>query len=213
MSRRKGEIIWTTEKIKNGFEKFFKEFGKYPTVLEIDKYLSLPSSRQLQRRWPGGVRYLREELGLDITDFTKGETRSITATSIGERGKDKEREIQKILIEHFGEICVHEQKPYSDYSGRFDFVVYTKNKKFAVDTFFPVHRNSLTGCINSKQKLYKNIDFEIILLQMNENISQEYMDKLLNSKKNPLPKNIKVLNLKNFLDYIKTIESLKINNN
>lgn len=209
---RKGQIFWTVERIKKGFEGFFKEFGRYPTVLEIDKYYGLPSSRQLQRRWPGGVCEVREELGLDITNFTKGKTRSLVSVLIVERNKDKEKEIQKILTDRFGEICVHEQRPFDDYSGRFDFFVYAKNKRFAVDVFFSSGKFSFNSSLNIKRKTYinKNVGLEIIFLQMNENISQEYMNTFLKNKDNPMPQNIKVLNLKNFLDYIKTIEPLKI---
>lgn len=198
--------IWTIEKIKMGFEKFFKEYSRYPTVLEIDSYKHLPSSRQLQRRWQGGVCQLRKELGLKITNFANGEQRSKIATFINKRGTDKERQIQKILIEYFGEICVHEQKPFNNYSGRFDFLVYAQDKKFAIDVFYPIDKFSFIGCLNSKQHLYKNIDFDIILLQMNEDISQEYINEFSKNKKNQLLKNFKVLCVKNFLEYIKTIK-------
>lgn len=208
---RHGEVTWTIEKIKEGFDKFFKKFGRYPTVLEIDSFESLPSSRQLQRIYPGGVRQLRQELGLEITDFTKGKTRSKTAADIGERGRNKEIEVQKILVDYFGEVFVHEQKPFDNYNGRFDFFVYAKNKKFAVDVFFPANNHSFTRCINIKQNIYnKNYGFDIILLQMNNNIFQEYMDKFSRNKDNPLAGNIRLMSLYNFLEYIKTIEPLKI---
>ena len=40
--------IWTIEKIKNGFEKFYAENKKYPTADEINDFNSLPSSRQIE---------------------------------------------------------------------------------------------------------------------------------------------------------------------
>lgn len=206
MLDKRYEITWTIEKIREGFKRFFEENKRYPTTIDIDKCNYLPSSRQIQRRWKGGVRQLRQELNLTETDFTKGKLRSDTATYIGSRGINKEREIQKILIDRFGEICVHEQKPFNNYSGRFDFVVYGKNKKFAVDVFFPIHKNSLTGCINSKQRLYKEINFDVILLQANPEIQQEQLDSLAISKENQLSKNIILLSIENFLKYIEKIE-------
>ncbi len=155
--------IWTIEKIKMGFEKFFKEYDRYPTVLEIDSYKHLPSSRQLQRRWQGGVCQLRKELGLKITNFANGEQRSKIATFINKRGTDKERQIQKILIEYFGEICVHEQKPFNNYSGRFDFLVYAQDKKFAIDVFYPILKNFKVLCVKNFLEYIKTIKPFILL--------------------------------------------------
>lgn len=211
------KITWTEEKIKNGFEKFFEKYGRYPNVLEIDNFLELPSSKQLQRRF-GGVRQLREKLGLSDIDFTTGEHRSRIAKFIGGRGLDKEREIQKILVERFGEMFVHEQKPFNNYVGRLDFVIYTKptrplaikNFKFAIDVFYPSDLYSLAGCINTKQRLYKNLDFGLILLQMNKEISQKQIDDFIAKKKNVLNNNIKVFNYPKFLEFISNLEAIEI---
>jgi len=109
--------MWTDEAIKKGFERFFAEHERYPTTPEIDSSHYLPSSRQLQRRF-GGVPVIRERLGLPISDFTKGSARSEMAINIGERGRKEEQIIYKILTDYFGEVFIHGQKPFNNYSCR-----------------------------------------------------------------------------------------------
>ena len=50
---------WTTERIKDGFERFRKENGRLPIASEIDSLEYLPSARQIQRKF-GGLEKLRE---------------------------------------------------------------------------------------------------------------------------------------------------------
>lgn len=209
MAWTKNKIKEAKNKIKEGFDKFYQEHGRYPTALEIDEYASLPSSRQIQRRF-GGLQNLRKELGLDTLNFTKGSIRSQSAQYIGKRGLDFEREIRKILINKFGEVFVHEQKPFNDYAGRLDFFVYAKNNKFGIDVFFASYKHSLIGCINSKQRLYKNFADKLILLQLNPKIDQKVVDQYLSNKKNTLPSNVSVLSLNKFLKFIQTIQPLQV---
>src|SRR5437870_8408763 len=84
---------WTKENLLSGLNKFYSEFGRYPTALEIDTYEYLPTSRHIQRAFGGLVR-LRSELGLEIADYTKGQTRSAMATLIGQRGNKLERDFE-----------------------------------------------------------------------------------------------------------------------
>lgn len=74
-------------------EKYYNEFGRYPTAHDIDLYPYLPSSRQIQRRF-GGLPELRKQLGIQITDYTRGRTRSNKAAIIGKRGLNYEKDIQ-----------------------------------------------------------------------------------------------------------------------
>lgn len=205
------EIFWTNEKIKSGFEQFFKENGRYPTALEIDKSAHLPSSRQIQRRL-GGLLRIRQIFGLSETNFATGPIRSKTAKNIGQRGLHLEQKIQEILIAHFGEIFVHEQKPFNNYAGRFDFFVYSKDGNFGVDVFFPSDFHSFVGCVNMKQRIYSTVlsKIEILLLQMNEDISQEVMEKFILTKKKQMPPNLKIMNLDNFLKYIKNKQPIEL---
>lgn len=202
-------MTWTKNKIKEGFDKFYQEHGRYPTALEIDAYAGLPSSRQIQRRF-GGLPKLRQELDLGTLDFTKGSVRSQTAQYIGKRGLDFEKAVRKILVDKFGEVFVHEQKPFNDYAGRLDFFVYAKNNKFGIDVFFASDEHNLVGCINSKQRLYKRFSDKLILLQLNPGIDQKVIDQYLSNKKNALPSNIAVLSLDKFLVFLKTIRPLHV---
>ncbi|MDP3935272.1 MAG: hypothetical protein Q8Q46_03600 [Candidatus Giovannonibacteria bacterium] len=173
-------MTWTKNKIKEGFDKFYQEHGRYPTALEIDAYVGLPSSRQMQRRF-GGLPKLRQELNLDTLDFTKGSVRSQTAQYIGKRGLDFEKVVRKILVDKFG-----------------------------IDVFFASDRHNLMGCINSKQRLYKNFVDKLILLQLNPKIDQKIIDQYLSNKENALPSNASVLSLDKFLEFIQTIQPLQV---
>lgn len=205
----KGEIIWTEEKIREGFKKFFQEHGRYPSALEVDIFEDLPSSRQIQRKYGGLVR-LRTKLGLPEVDYTKGLVRSQKAQEVGKRGLLYEQQVYQMLVSYFGEIAVHEQKPFSDYSGRYDFYVYSKDGIFAIDVFYPIDLFSFAGCVNSKQRLYKNFKEEIILLCVNSKIKQATIEKALKTKKNILPLNIRVLDIDQFKKFIKDKTPLKV---
>lgn len=197
------EITWNENKIKEGFQKFFNEYGRYPMALEVDNYPFLPSSRQIQRRF-GGLPSLRRLLGLKIQNYGKGRKRSETADLIGNRSLRFENNIKEFLI------CVHEQKHFNNTSKkRLDFFVYAKNRKFGVDVFYPKDYHSFVGCINSKMKNYTKTIFEIILVQINSSLSDHYITVLTQKKKtewNPL---IKIMTEKKFLDFISFIDPLK----
>jgi len=57
--------IWTKEIIKEGFNRFFSEYGRLPRSEEIDKLPYLPSSRLIQKKYIG-LEQLRTKL-----DFTE----------------------------------------------------------------------------------------------------------------------------------------------
>ncbi len=201
-------MTWSEQKIKEGFEQFFKEHGRYPTAREIDKYSLLPSSRSIQRL-RGGLEEIRRKLGLPIINFTKGVARSAKAKAVGIRGLAHEKQIRQILLDKFGEIFVHEQKPFNDYEGRLDFYVYTKSENFGIDVFYPSDRDNLMGCINNKQRLYQNLTYKLILLQVNPQLTQKDIDQYLFTKKKQLPSNILIFSLNTFLNFINHLEPLK----
>lgn len=202
-------MSWTEQKIKEGFERFFSEHGRYPTAHEIDSYDYLPSSRQIQRKF-GGLPFLRQKMGHPTADFTKGEIRSSKARFIGKRGLDYEQLVKKFLIDKFGEMFVHEQQPTSDYTSRFDFVVYAKNKQFGIDVFFPESIRNVVGCVNHKEKIYGKTNFEVIFVQANSTISQENIELLIKRRKNPLPKNIHIFNTDIFFRWANELKPLEI---
>lgn len=191
-----------------GFEEFFKEFERYPTALEIDKFRLLPSARQIQRRF-NGLKSLRKSFKLPISDYGSGEARRKIARVINARGKEKERNFRNILVSRFGEMFVHEQKPFNNYKSRVDFFIYAKNYQFGVDVFFPSCRHNFQGCINLKGKIYKTFPNDIYLVNVNKEIRPNIREFLIN-KKNKLAKNIHIYHYKDFIKLIESIEPIRI---
>jgi len=185
------KVEWTIEKIAEGFDKFKTENGHYPTATEIDMCSYLPSSRQIQRRFTGGLPELRKQLKLDCpTDFTKGEYSSMRAHTIGKRAHQLERIVYEYLIEHFGRPFVHREYFFmDDRRSRTDFFIYFQKGNFSVDVFFPKDRRSLAGCLNSKMRTYGQnamLQYPVIFLMMNDDISEEEVVKILAQKKKKL---------------------------
>lgn len=195
---------WNLNNIKYGLEDFYKLNKRYPSALEIDKYPLLPSSRQVQRKF-GGLKELRKLLGLpnEDLDYTRGPARSGVAKAIGERGKDFEKEIYTILTKRFGEVFVHQQKPFNDYKSRVDFFVYAKNYKFGVDVFYPKDLHSFVCCVNIKEKTYMNPGFDMIFISINPDIDQSLINKFISRRKNKTPQ--KVMDFDEFKKHIDTI--------
>jgi len=198
---------WDLNKIKYGFEEFYKLNKKYPSALEIDKYPLLPSSRQVQRKF-GGLKELRKLLGLpeEDLDYTRGSVRSSVAKAIGERGKNFEKEVYSLLVGKFGEIFVHQQKPFNNYKSRADFFIYAKDYKFGIDVFCPKDLHSFVCCVNIKEKTYINPDFDMIFLSINPDINQSLINKFITRRRNNTSH--KVMDFDEFKKYINTITPL-----
>lgn len=193
------------DKLRVGFNRFFNENGHYPNVFEIDSCPYLISSRHMQRIYIGGVKEVRRCLGIEITNYSAGKERSKVSYDVGKRGLEYEKRLQSLLVNEFGEMYVHEQKPFNNYKGRFDFVVYTKELKFGIDIFYSKDKRSFIGCLNSKIRIYKNIDFDIYLLQANKDLFNTFsLKSYLLTKKISLPENIKIVTQGQFDDLIKT---------
>ena len=179
--------IWTIEKIRLGFEKYKIEFGRYPTAVEIDQYPFLPSSRQIQRKFEGGLPALRKQLKLDGPgDFTKGEYSSERARMIGKRAHEIEKIIYNFLVAKFGQPYVHREYLFiDDRRTRTDFFIYCKNGNFCVDVFYPKDKKNLLGCLNSKMQTYgysAMLQYPVIFLMMNSEISKEEIAEILDRK-------------------------------
>jgi len=141
---------WNNASLKVAFDRYIAENGRLPTAPEVDNTDYLPSSRQIQRRF-GGLRALREQLGYQDTDFGRGKHRSGLAKDNNIRGREAERELEKALIQYFGEPFVHTQKYYGEAKNRADFIVYTAKTIFGIDVF----------TTETKQDLQKNVALKI----------------------------------------------------
>lgn len=189
---------WTEDKIRSGFHLFFKQHGRYPTSAEIDTFPDLPSSRQIQRRYVGGLPALRQFLKLSgPINFTQGEYSSARARAIGSRAHELEGRVYNFLCERFGRMFVHREYFFTDdRRTRTDFFIYHKGGSFSVDVFYPKDRKTLTGCLNSKMRTYSDrlmVQYPVIFLMMNEAISGEELAKIESNKKNKLATYQKVM--------------------
>lgn len=197
--------IWNLQTIKLALERFKQEHNRLPTAREMDTTSYLPTSRTIQRRF-GGLEHLRAELGFKTTNFGKGESRSTLATNIQKRSMDSEQALQAILIQTFGEMFVHIEKPFGMSSKqRLDFYIYSPNGNFGVDIFAPKDLFSMVGSLNKKQITYESFKQVIYLVVDNDEISQIQVDRLVNNKSNQLSKNFITLTKENFLQLIKKL--------
>jgi hypothetical protein len=218
-------IKWTLEKIKAGFEAYYKEYGRYPTTHEVDAYHGLPSARQIQRRF-GGLPTLRAQFKLTgPQDFTKGDYSSERARTIGKRAAKTEQAIYTYLVEHFGKPFVHREFLFNDdRRTRTDFFVYCKgadvksaksdNGGFLIDVFFPKDRFNFAGCLNSKMRTYVDataLTHPIIFLMMNPDISEQEIERYITNKKNKLMAHQHVMTFNQFKVFCEGKQALQAN--
>lgn len=197
---------WSLEEIKEGLERYKKENGRYPTTIEVDSTMYLPSSRQIQRRF-GGLVAFRKELRLSgPDDFTKGEYRSAVAAKLKRRSYEIEEEFYNYLLTIYPKINIHEQMRLRPGNIASDFYIYlTENTGYAIDIFNAIDMHSLTKIINIKLKRYTQIkDYNIYFIAVGEFLQGE-VDKFMKNKKIKLPANIKVLCIETFKDTISSI--------
>ncbi len=199
---------WQKEQIKAGFEYFKKLNGRYPSAREIDTFDYLPTSRSIQRSF-GGLEKMRLELGFDIslTNLTKGTVRSDKAKETYANAVDLEESFYNYLINQIPEINVHEHKILRPGHICCDFYVYTSaSRGFAIDIFYAQDMFTLARTVNIKVSRYKDLTQPVYFVVVgNENLDQQGIDSLMNNKKIPLPKHIKILTEKFFKENIQGI--------
>ena len=183
-------ITWTLQKIKDGMVRFHTTYGRYPTAHEVDDYQYLPSSRQIQRAY-GGLVALRAQLKLPgQINFTTGAHSTTRARTIGTRANRVEKEIYLLLIKRFGHRYVHREFMFTDdRRTRTDFYVYCAHGNFSIDVFYPKDTRTLVGCLNSKLRTYHPtimLQYPVIFLMMNPDITEEDITQMLARKKNRL---------------------------
>lgn len=195
---------------------FKKETGHYPSSFDCDRHGVLPNRQYIQRKF-GGIVNLRKTLGFDITDFTKGQTRSVVSKMINVRAHQGMNEIYNFLINVFGEASVHREfmVDYNNNYNRCDFYIFIdpeKDKFLIVDCFFSKDRPSMGGSLNTKLKKYRSIQdkkmksYPIIYLNMNPLLDGKDTDELLKNKKNKLLSNEMLMGIKDFKKYINVVQ-------
>lgn len=200
------KTIFTLDKIKAGFDSFYKEYGHYPTATEIDSYAKLPSSRQIQRVF-GGLPKLRALLKIDAQiDLTEGLHSSNRAKLIHKKASMIKKEVSTYLIDTFGERFVHPEFFFNDDKRtRTDFYVQHSTGTFAVDIFNPKDLANMNKCLNSKLKTYRGIEtkYLTIFLMMNHDIDEGRIERMMENKKNKLRTNQAVMTFKQFKAFCK----------
>lgn len=201
------KTIYTLEKIKEGFESFYKEHKHYPSSSEIDQYAKLPSSRHIQRVF-GGLPKLRALLKIDgQIDLTEGLHSSNRAKMIHRKASEVKKEVYTYLIDIFGSRFVRPEFFFNDDKRtRTDFYVYHRSGTFSVDIFNPKDLRNMNNCLNSKLKSYRGIEnkYQTIFLMMNNDIAEDKIEKMMANKKNKLRTNQFVMTFKQFRAFCKS---------
>jgi CRISPR/Cas system-associated endoribonuclease Cas2 len=186
---------WTKKELEAGLKFFFETNKRYPTASEVDLCEYLPSARTIERSH-GGLVQLRKELKLDTEpDYRAGKHSSDRAHLINDRAHKVEQKVYTYLIERFGKQFVHREYFFTDDKRtRADFFIYDNGTGFCVDVFYPNSLRNLSGCLNLKLNKYSKeymdqLQYSVIFLQMNKDLVQEQLNKLIKGKKRPLLKN------------------------
>ena len=195
--------IWTTERIKDGFEKFRLDNGRLPTAPEIDRLDYLPSSRQIQRKF-GGLEKLRAVLGYTDTNFGKGEYRSQIAYRTNKKGREIELELEKILREKFNDVFVHTERIFDSSKNRVDFYVYSPSGNFGIDVFYTDTIRDLQKNINIKIDKYLHFPHELYLVVANSKFMQSELDSYSNVKTKKLPPNVSIITIQTLTSQLDT---------
>lgn len=207
-----GKGTYSIEEIKSGIDRFYKENKRYPTAPDIDSCPYLPSARQIQRNF-GGLEKLRKNLGYKDIHFGKGKFRSVIASRGNKIGFQKERELEKILIDLFGEPFVHIEKPLDSIGRqRLDFFIYTKKENFGVDVFYSKTKKDIQKNINIKLNNYKRErDLKIYFVLANDDFIQDELDQIRSNKtEKMIPNNILLFSWKYFLREMDVLKEQKI---
>lgn len=204
--------IWTLERVQEGFDRFYESFGRYPTAHEIDDFDYLPSSRQIQRIF-GGLINLRRSLGLNVSDYTKGDMRSKNVIQMNIEGRKCENIVLKFLKEKFGDKFIHIERPVDqEFKVRYDFYVYAKPINFAIDVFRTNDIRNLIGILNIKEKKYRkgeNGEDILYFVYFGDNIEKDRIVKWAQKRKIKPFKNWLIMSFEEFKKEIEKYQAYK----
>ncbi len=201
--------IWKLEDIKLGIDRFYQENGRFPTVSDLDNIDYLPSSRWIQMKF-GGMVKVRKDLGYTDIHLGTGKYRSAIARQINETGLGFEHEIEKVLVDKFGEQFVHVQKRIGNARERIDFYVYSSNGNFGVDvTSVTGHFRNVQTNTNVKVAKYKNLNLKLFIV-VDGDFQQDRIDDWLLRRIKPLPTDWRILTKSSFVSEINKFKPLAI---
>ena len=194
--------------LREGFKRFYDENGRYPNSVEIDDCKYLCSSRQIERKY-GGLRKLRELLGLEILSYSDGKYRVEIGKQANKLSIESEESLRNFLVSNYGELFVHEESKIRNSKQRVDFFVYAI-PNFVVDVFNTYTLHNLATNINVKIPKYKSYPDPIYFVVTGAKFSQEDINLLMLNKQNKLNINMKCLNFVEFKnECLKDIRPIK----
>jgi len=199
--------LWKLEDLKKGIDRFYKENKRYPTVSDLDSIDYLPSSRWIQVKF-GGMIKVRKDLGYKDVHLGVGQYRSKIANQVNRAGLKFEHQIEKILIDKFGEPFVHIQKRIGLGRNRLDFYVYHKNGNFGVDvTVASGHFRNVQTNLNIKIAKYKDLNLPIFFV-VSGDYNQAQFDQWIIKRLSFFPNRCRIFTPANFMQYVRKLESL-----
>lgn len=141
-------------KQKKDVERFIAENGREPVSLDFDTEKYMTSSRSIQRRL-GGLVNLRNLLGLEVKDFTKGSERVKKAkVSMDDCQKD-ESDLFKQLLSVYTQKNVSSPTKVFLYRGvTADLRLDHEGVTYLIDIFKPNSKPSFLSCVRIKNKKY-----------------------------------------------------------
>ncbi|MBI4135117.1 hypothetical protein HY477_00050 [Candidatus Uhrbacteria bacterium] len=181
----KYHVSWNIDNVISGFKKFFADNKRWPVAADMRLCPYLPNVKTLERKF-GGIRNVRHIMGIDVVDFSSGESRSKIAKTIGARGFQAEEQMYELLVKRFHEPFVHGQARVvvNSTSLNVDFLVYHKAGKFAVDILYPdSDPYRISNNLHMKYKTYKHFPYLLFLVVANTDIKEDVITKWLTSEK------------------------------
>lgn len=195
---------WTLDSIRAGLEHFFYLNNHYPDQREFDRFEYLPSVRLIEKKY-GGLIELRKTLSLPgPKDLRRGDHRSRIAKKMWLRAKNYESDFYKYLTSKIPEVRVHEHKVIRPGDVSSDFFIYTSNNNgIVLDLFFAQDIPGIIQTINYKQKKYSKIKYKVffIVMETEKIFNQNYIQAIVDNKKNKLEKHISIYSENYFKDH------------
>lgn len=189
-----GDVVCRA-KIVEGFKRFNKKYGKYPSSKDIDSCEYLPSTRFIQRRL-GGLVNLRKILGINQIDQRNQNFKKNFNKDLATKFK---KEFYNYLKNKYGEIYVHNNSIFLDDNQiTIDFKIFDKEdeeKNAAIITIYTQNIDYLNTVINIKRKKFDLFKDEFVndlsklktyFVSLNPDIKQEEINNKMNNKKNKL---------------------------
>lgn len=170
---------------------FYERHKRYPTATEFKHDNLLPNAKEIQRNH-GGLKKFRADIGLEVTDYTAGETRTKSVKKILKRAKEYEFELFSKLFKKLhrpNEGIIVQQEPVISNNDpeietygyrKADVAIHDYTKKGPctstyIDFFYASNPHSFFGCVNSKRNKVKGlVDLnDIIFVSVNPELTKE----------------------------------------